>query len=268
MTQVEPSLEALNKLTKIFDALFGSAVAKVIFEFGSRYGEDTVEFAKRYPAAMVYAFECNPNTLPECRKNTGEYSNITLTEKAVSDTCGTVSFYKIDKDKTETTWEDGNQGASSLLKASGKYPVENYVQEEIKVESITLSKFIEDQHIPGIDILWMDIQGAELQALKGLGKDISKVKSIHIEVEFFEIYKDQPLFDEVKAFLNNADFELLDFSSQSDYSGDAIFVNKAFVSAGAIKKYRKANTIRSGSFFAKILSRLKNIIRRTRHDPA
>jgi len=265
MTQVEPSLEALNKLTKIFNALFGPAVAKVVFEFGSRYGEDTVEFARRYPKAMVYAFECNPNTLPGCRKNISSYSNIVLTEKAVSDTCGTVSFYKIDKDKTETTWEDGNQGASSLLKASGKYPVENYVQEEIEVESITLSRFIEDRHIPGIDILWMDIQGAELKALQGLGKDISRVKTIHIEVEFFEIYKDQPLFDEVKAFLNNANFELLDFSSQGDYSGDAIFVNNAFVSAAAIKKYRKANTISSGGFFVKIFNRMKNIARKILH---
>ena len=72
---------------------------------------------------------------------------------------GAVDFYPIDPELTETTHEDGNIGASSLFKASGKYPLEKYVQNKITVESITIEKFCEDNGIETIDFVWMDIYG-------------------------------------------------------------------------------------------------------------
>ncbi|RZK63852.1 MAG: FkbM family methyltransferase, partial [Pedobacter sp.] len=144
---IDASIESVSKISAIANELIGHEKINVIFEFGSRYGEDSIAFAKLYPSGTIYSFECNPNTLAECRRNVKPYQNIVLTEKAVSDVNGTVSFFKIDKDKTETSWEDGNQGASSLFEASGNYPVENYVQEKVDVESVTLYSFISDNKI-------------------------------------------------------------------------------------------------------------------------
>jgi len=89
-----------------------------------RYGEDTIEFANKYPQAKIYSLECNPNTPSECRANTARYPNIVLPEKAVSNMDGLVKFYAVNKEKTQTEWDDGNQGASSLFRASGKCPIE------------------------------------------------------------------------------------------------------------------------------------------------
>ena len=47
---------------------------------------------------------------------------------------------------------------------------------------------IENDKIYPADMIKMDIQGAELSALKGLGKYIDNVNVIEIEVEFLEIY--------------------------------------------------------------------------------
>lgn len=223
--QATSSTDSINKLVKIADDFIGHHKVKVILEFGSRYGEDSIEFALKYPNATIYAFECNPNTLDACKANISKHSNIILTEKAISNTNGVVSFFKIDKEKTHTTWQDGNQGASSLLKASGKYPIEKYVQDEVFVQSIKLTSFIKETSIESIDILWMDIQGAELLALQGLDNDIYKIKIIHLEVEFFEIYKGQPLFKDIYRFLKKKKFKLLGFSNKSQYAGDAIFIN-------------------------------------------
>jgi FkbM family methyltransferase len=239
--QIEPSMQCLYKISKIVNILLGEGM-KNIFEFGSRYGEDTCEFAKKYPEAIVYAFECNPEVLPICRKAVSEFSNIVLTERAVSDEIGTVTFYPIDKEKTVTTWADGNQGASSLFKSSGKYKIEQYVQKEITVESTTLNAFVSEYGISSIDLLWMDVQGAELKVLKGLGKKLNIVKVMNIEVEFMEIYKGQPLFDEIRKFLESNAFEFLEFSSKGKYSGDAIFVNSEILNSlnkNEIRKLRK-----------------------------
>ena len=55
----------------------------------------------------------------------------------------------------------------------------------------------------------MDLQGAELKALVGFGDYLDKVKLYTLEASNFEIYKNQPLFKEVKRYLNKNKFILL-----------------------------------------------------------
>ena len=48
------------------------------------------------------------------------------------------------------------------------------MQNKITVQSVTLAEWAESElAIPSIDVIWMDLQGAELRALRGLGELIS-----------------------------------------------------------------------------------------------
>jgi len=222
---MDPSYKTLRVLLVIVKLLLNKRV-RVVFEFGSRYGEDTVVFASSFPFATVFGFECNPNTLAILKQNVKPYNNIKITEAAVGDKIGKVKFYPINAEKTITTWEDGNQGASSLFKASGKYEIETYIQDEIEVDMLTLEYVMDQNKIESVDVLWMDIQGAEMLALKGLGRRIKDVRIIHTEVEFIEIYENQPLFKDVHEFLLKNDFIFYKFNHKGGASGDAIFINK------------------------------------------
>lgn len=211
---------------------------KSIVEIGARDCSETVGFAKTYRNAKIYAFEWNPQTLPLCRKQVKPYKNITLIEKAVSNKNGKVSFFAIDPKKTVTTWKDGNPGASSLFQASGKYPVEQYAQKKISVQSVRMDSFVRKNGISSIDLLWMDIQGAELMALKSFGDFISNIKIIHTEVEFFEIYKKQPLFKQIKRWLHKNNFVLAGFTYKSEYSADAVFLHSSIASSFQKIRYK------------------------------
>lgn len=217
--------ENLNRFLRIVSETIGSDTVRTVFELGARDGAETIMFGERFPAARIFAFECNPATLEQCRRAVAGRENVKLVEKAVCDRNGDVPFYPINPERSITTWRDGNPGASSQFKASGKYPVELYVQDEITVPSTTLESFIEQNSIPPADLLWMDIQGAELLALKGMGKYLERVRIIHTEVEFLEIYQGQPLFKEVKTYLNAQGFRLIEFTNLEQYSGDAVFIN-------------------------------------------
>ena len=53
----------------------------------------------------------------------------------------------------------------------------------------------------------MDTQGSELEIIKSSPNTFSKTKIIHIESEFRTIYQDQPLYPEVKAYLESIGFK-------------------------------------------------------------
>ena len=202
---------------------------ETIVELGARNCEETLDFYNLLHPKEIYTFECNPFTLPICRERVKGIKSIHLIEKAVCNKNGKIRFYPIDQKKTVTTWKDRNPIASSLSKASGKYPIEKYVQKEIKVKAIKLKSFFQENNIHKVDLLWMDIQGAELEALKGLEEKITNIKIMHIEVNFLEIYKKQPLFNQVKNYLDKKGFLLLGFNTINEYFGDAIFLNKKLI---------------------------------------
>lgn len=199
----------------------------IIFDIGARDCEQSIEFYKAFPNSKIYSFECNPNTLPICRRNIQKYSDrITLIEGAVSDYDGEISFFPINQQKTITTWKDGNPGASSIFKSNGSYTVEHYIQDEIKTNCHRLDTIMKIHNISKVDLIWMDLQGAELLALKGLGDFLRNVKYIHTEVSHKAIYTGQVLYNELNNFVVSNGFELKNRLNFNCWQEDAVYFKK------------------------------------------
>ena len=198
----------------------------VIFDVGSRDCQQSIEFYKTFPNAKIYAFECNPNTLEICENNILPYNDrITLIKGAVCDYDGEITFYPINQKETVTTWEDGNPGASSIFKSNGKYPHEKYVQDEIKTNCHRLDSVMKKYNIANVDIIWMDLQGAELLALKGLGKNLMNVKYIHTEISHKEMYTGQVMFKELHNYILSYNFSALNNITMNGWQEDVIYKN-------------------------------------------
>jgi FkbM family methyltransferase len=75
------------------------------------------------------------------------------------------------------------------------------------VETVRLDDVPE---VAGCQILKLDIQGGELDVLRGATATLATTLMIFVEVEFVPVYVGQPLFPEVHAFLEGQGFELLD----------------------------------------------------------
>lgn len=58
----------------------------------------------------------------------------------------------------------------------------------------------------GVTLLQMDIQGAELMALRHAENRLREALVLHIEVEFAPLYENQPLFSDVEMFLRERGF--------------------------------------------------------------
>ena len=215
-----------TRLTEVVASALPQREITTVFDVGARDCDDSAQFAQRFPRATIYAFECNPDTLPACRAVAAAHGNVHLTEKAVSDQAGTIAFYQTDPERSATDAPGLAPGTSSMFAATGNYPEEHYAQNRITVEAVTLNAFMRERGIGAIDILWMDVQGAELLVLNGLGERLRDLACVHMEVEFFEIYQGQALFPALHQRMTAAGFMLAGFNSYSRYAADAVYFRR------------------------------------------
>jgi FkbM family methyltransferase len=65
--------------------------------------------------------------------------------------------------------------------------------------------------IDKVDFIKIDVQGSELNVLKNAKRILPQVLVIQVEVEFVELYKGQPMFSDVDAFLRRMGFQFHSF---------------------------------------------------------
>ncbi len=204
---------------------------KVAFEIGSRNARDAVAIRNFYSPTQVYCMECNPEALVLCRETLAGEDNIALIEKAAWRESGPITFYPVIK-----SYRDGNEerniGASSCFPESGDYVHrEQFIQEEITVEAVRLDELCRELSIPTIDLICIDVQGAALQVLQGLGEKLKDTSYIITELEVSPVYEGQSLFPEVAEYLRGHGFQEVARDMQFPEYGDFLFVNEKAVNA-------------------------------------
>ena len=106
--------------------------------------------------------------------------------------------------------------------------------EKIEVEVHQIDKITNQKP----DFVKLDIQGGELNALKGAQNVLDNCLGVEIEVEFAELYENQPIFSEVNDFMDKLGFEIIDFVNLRKWNrtegitggqlvfGDALYLKK------------------------------------------
>jgi len=88
----------------------------------------------------------------------------------------------------------------------------------MEVETTTLNEFCHNEKIEEVDFLQIDVQGADLDVLKGATNLLEQsVLGLQIEVEFSPLYLNQPLFTDVDLFLRNLGFSLFDLITENPW---------------------------------------------------
>ncbi|NEP09101.1 MAG: FkbM family methyltransferase [Symploca sp. SIO2C1] len=81
----------------------------------------------------------------------------------------------------------------------------------VELETTTLDTFCQSEGIEEIDFLQVDVQGAELDVLAGASVLLeSTILGVQAEVEFSQLYANQPLFADVDPYLRKRGFVLFD----------------------------------------------------------
>jgi len=166
-----------------------------------------------------------------------------------------------DKEGDTVTFKLSNNTASSsildLHVHSRDYPGIKFV-DEVVMKTDTIKSLYDKEKISYdfANYLHLDIQGAELSALKGCGEILSNFDYINTEVNLLEMYKNCPLLDDIDRYLQDRDFIRIEsdfgpgprktktgeWPGERDYTidgwGDALYIRKSKLNRTSIGENR------------------------------
>lgn len=212
-------------------AFFKKEQPKIIFDLGANYGGVIGEYHTKFPQATIYGFEPIESLYKEAVGHFLQIPQVKLFCKAVTDYTGAIKFNINNSKDTSSIFE------SNLSNLTDAYKTVQTTIKILEVPCIKIDDFCHENHISQIDILKMDIQGGELKALQGAENMLKsgKISLIYTEVFFVKAYKEQPLFDDIAAYLHKLNYKMFSMYNVSFngttgriFMADAIFVHESF----------------------------------------
>jgi FkbM family methyltransferase len=223
-----------SPIEKELRCLFDIDLSLTIFDIGSCEGEDSIKYSKLFPNSEIYAVEPLPKNVSILKKQLQKYSvsNVKILPIALSDMQGEVKLYVSSGHpdylaKTDE-WDYGNK--SSSLFSPNQEEMQKYhnwllFNEVVTVQSNTLDNVCQDEGVEKIDFIHLDVQGCELNTLKGAEKLLFGVTAIWLEVEAVPLYLEQPLKEDIELFMNKNGF--VKVKDTCDHvSGDHLYVHQ------------------------------------------
>ena len=217
----------MNHLEKIDSFLtlvksFNKSLKFEIIEVGAHpYGGKEELFYRLldfFPNSKVNAFEIDET---ECQKlNKLSKNGVQFFPYALGYKEEVRKFYETNHPMCSSLYEPDIE----LLKLYHNLEVA-YLKNISEIKTVSIDKFMETEKIKTVDFIKIDIQGAELDVFKGANKCLENILSIVSEVEFIQIYKNQPLFGDVCSFLNRKDIMFHKFLGLAGRSLKPIIIN-------------------------------------------
>jgi FkbM family methyltransferase len=191
----------------------------IIVDGGSCRGEMISIFNALFPRSTIHGFEARPDLFLKLTQKFSANKNIILHHNVLSDNVGTEKFGVTGYIGSGSIHEPTDW----LVRMIGN---KAKVTEVIDVPSVTL-----DSILGNVDIMKLDVQGAEIKVLNGAIRLLKIMKVVILEVLFVDYYKNQPFFSDLYDFMIKHNFQmfgLYNLSTCTDgnlVAADALFIN-------------------------------------------
>lgn len=206
---------------------FGLSKGDVIFDVGANVGDFTECVLAHQPWAIIHAFEPVPKAFELFRRKFHDYKDIYYRNVALGSKQGQKLINVSHFVEASSFLENG-----SLL-SNRVYGIDFTVTETLPVEVETMTSYCRQNSINRIKLLKLDVQGYELEVLKGAEAVLDSVQFIYAEAQFQELYENGPLFQDLYVFLHQRQFELVQMTSfRADDDGRLMECDMIFRSRG------------------------------------
>ena len=193
--------------------LSGRGGRKIALHVGAHKAEER-QFYRRLRFVRVDWVEAQPELVHELEQTLSRERNRVF-EGSVWGTSGLQTELKITSNSQSTSLLPLGSHASNYPNIT--------VRREIPVTTVRLDELVGDESYLFVNL---DIQGAELEALKGMGKLLGSVKVIYTEVNKEEVYESCALVADIDKWLAERGFQRILTKWTSKGWGDAIYIRE------------------------------------------
>lgn len=172
-----------------------------ILHVGANRGQELDSY-RGLGAKRVALVEADPAVYADLADATRGQGDVIAIQAAIVDRDGPITFHV-----------NQNDLCSSVLPVAELERLNPTLSERemVEVPGLTIDSLFErmreaDFAVEELNILVLDIQGAELMALSGATATLDRFDAIAIEVSFEELYQGCPQIEEIEDFLNDRDF--------------------------------------------------------------
>ncbi len=185
---------------------------------GALDASEVSHMEKIYTNAQFLCFEPNPKTHEALVKKFAGKANVSISSLALGKDKSKARFYELSMAGNGSLLEPDAEEWAAAFKQSNKD------MSSFEVDVSTLDN--EASALASVDLLWMDVQGAEGEVLAGGVETLRRTKSVFIEVALAHSpYKGALLFPAIRAGLESQGFQCvgLGLDAWNGY-GNAFFV--------------------------------------------
>lgn len=201
----------------------------LILDVGANIGGWTRMAKKIFPEAAFLMVEPQPEMRKFLDSICSEYKDVQWVEAGAGATRGNL---------IQTIWED--LAGSSFLPAVREELLSSGKQR--KVEIITIDSLLQDKGLKAPELVKLDIQGFELEALRGAESLFRETEVFILEISLYKFMDGIPLFREVISFMGDRGYEMYDITGflRRPFDGALGQVDLAFVrNCGLLRQSNK-----------------------------
>jgi FkbM family methyltransferase len=186
-----------------------------------------------FPDALIHSFEPSPASFQRLSEAFGKDPRLVPHNVAVSEKSGRATFRVNRASVTNSLLESDRRGdnywGQNLLDTDS----------EISVQTVALDDVCREEHIEHVDILKIDVQGAEYAVLAGAHDLLSKrsVDLIYLEMIIAPSYVGQRSYHYYLALLDSLGYELFDLFNLGRRDGRLIQIDGIFVTKEILERY-------------------------------
>jgi FkbM family methyltransferase len=172
---------------------------KTVLDGGANFGQFACAAAEVFPAAQIYAFEPLPAAAAQFIRNLAMRPQVKLIHSALGAHNGTVFFHPNEYSQSSSVLAQTATHARSFSQDKQLAPIE--------VPITSLDTFASANVLTPPILIKLDLQGYELEALRGATKLLQRTDYVLIETVFEPMYEREPLFEDILAFMVGAGFK-------------------------------------------------------------
>jgi len=165
-----------------------------ILDVGANEGQSLIQFRGAFPDAHIHSFEPSPDAFEILKKTAATLPSIYLYGYGFADRPGVRDLHMSSHSCLNSILPSGKEYAWPAAPLNGR----------ISARFETLDWFLSEAGIETVDILKIDVQGAEMLVLEGGKRALSRgvARSVKLEICFLSLYQSQATLDQVYKWLS------------------------------------------------------------------